>query len=177
MGSEADYADIDPRSEVNRTGKPFVRLDRAGQVAELVLDRPEKLNAWAWGPTNELCALADELRFDTSVRVVILRAEGRAFCAGEDLKPDAHNVKDRHAGRTRSVDKNGTITRRFATFVKGVLNQSREDAHTASQQRAEQEIENIERARETSGSDGENEDRASRGAKNVAAGDSKNIVH
>ena len=100
MDSEPDYANIDPRSEVNRTGKPFVRLDRNGPIAELVLDRPEKLNAWAWAPTNELCALADELRFDTSVRVVILRGEGRAFCAGEDLKPDTHDVKDRHFGRS-----------------------------------------------------------------------------
>jgi enoyl-CoA hydratase len=100
MASTPDYQDIDPRSETNETGKPFVRLERNGQVAELVLDRPEKLNAWAWGPTNELCALADELRFDTSIRVVILRAEGRAFCAGEDLTPKTHDVKDRHAGRS-----------------------------------------------------------------------------
>ena len=76
MGTNPDYPNIDPRSETNETGKPFVRLERNGQVAELVLDRPEKLNAWAWGPTNELCALADELRFDTSVRVVILRGRG-----------------------------------------------------------------------------------------------------
>jgi enoyl-CoA hydratase len=100
MGNDPDYPNIDPRSEGNGTGKPFVRLERDGQVAELVLDRPEKLNAWAWGPTNELCALADELRFDTSVRVVIMRGEGRAFCAGEDLKPDSHDVKDRHFGRS-----------------------------------------------------------------------------
>jgi enoyl-CoA hydratase/carnithine racemase len=100
MGSDADQPNIDPRLETNETGKPFVRLERSGQVAELILDRPEKLNAWAWGPTNELCALADELRFDTSVRVVIMRAEGRAFCAGEDLKPDRHGVKDRHSGRS-----------------------------------------------------------------------------
>src|ERR1700712_5532322 len=87
MGNDPDYSNIDPRSETNQTGTPFVRLERNGQVAELILDRPEKLNAWAWAPTNELCALADELRFDTSIRVVILRAEGRAFCAGEDLQP------------------------------------------------------------------------------------------
>jgi len=100
MGNEPDYANIDPRSETNQTGKPFVRLERHGEIGELVLDRPEKLNAWAWAPTNELCALADELRFDTSIRVVILRGEGRAFCAGEDLKPDTHGVKDRHFGRS-----------------------------------------------------------------------------
>ena len=69
---------IDPRAEANTTGKPFVRLDRtAGDpVAEIVFDRPEKLNAWAWAPTNELCAIADELRFDTAVRAVVMRARG-----------------------------------------------------------------------------------------------------
>ena len=96
------YADIDPRGELNLTGKPFVRLERDGPVAELVFDRPEKLNAWAWGPTNELCEHADDLRFDTSVRVVIMRGEGRAFCAGEDLKPDKHGVEDRHTGRSNA---------------------------------------------------------------------------
>src|SRR6478736_4553255 len=93
---------FDPRAEVNLSGKPFVRLDRTpnAPVAEIVFDRPEKLNAWAWGPTNELCAIADELRFDPTVRVVVMRAEGRAFCAGEDLKPGRHDVHERHAGRS-----------------------------------------------------------------------------
>jgi enoyl-CoA hydratase len=93
---------IDPRAEANTTGKPFVRLERdAGSgVAEIVFDRPEKLNAWAWGPTNELCAIADEVRFDEAVRAVVMRGEGRAFCAGEDLRPDRHDVRERHAGRS-----------------------------------------------------------------------------
>jgi enoyl-CoA hydratase len=93
---------IDPRAEVNTSGKPFVRLERdaGGGVAEIVFDRPEKLNAWAWGPTNELCAIADDLRFDQSVRAVVMRGEGRAFCAGEDLRPERHDVHERHAGRS-----------------------------------------------------------------------------
>ena len=56
--------------------KPFLKVERDGDVAVITFDRPEKLNAWAWGPTNELCAAADEIRFDRSVRVVVLR--GRA---------------------------------------------------------------------------------------------------
>jgi enoyl-CoA hydratase len=31
---------------------------------------------------------------------VVLRAEGRAFCAGEDLKPERHDVRERHTGRS-----------------------------------------------------------------------------
>jgi enoyl-CoA hydratase/carnithine racemase len=93
---------IDPRLEVNLTGKPFVRLDHppGKAVAEIVLDRPERLNAWQWTSTNELCAICDDLRFDNEVRVVVLRGEGRAFCAGEDLKPERHGVRERHPGRS-----------------------------------------------------------------------------
>jgi enoyl-CoA hydratase/carnithine racemase len=94
--------DWDPRKEQNHSGKQLVRLEPAGAdgVAEIVLDRPEKLNAWAWNATNELCAIADDLRFDSSVRVVVLRGEGRSFCAGEDLRPERHDVAERHAGRS-----------------------------------------------------------------------------
>jgi enoyl-CoA hydratase len=92
----------DPRREVNLSGKPFVRLDHEpGQlVAEIVFDRPERLNAWQWTSTNELCGICDDLRFDDEVRVVVIRGEGRAFCAGEDLKPERHDVRERHTGRS-----------------------------------------------------------------------------
>jgi enoyl-CoA hydratase len=84
---------------------PSVTFARDGHVGIISFNRPEKLNAWAWGPTNELCAIADDVRFDTSVRAVVLRGEGRAFCAGEDLKPDTEgpvhgDVADRHPGRS-----------------------------------------------------------------------------
>ena len=75
-------------------------FEQDGPVGIISFNRPEKLNAWAWGPTNELCAIADRLRFDTSVRVVVMRGEGRAFCAGEDLKPDTDDVEERHPGRS-----------------------------------------------------------------------------
>ena len=74
--------------------KPSVTFAREGHVGIISFNRPEKLNAWAWGPTNELCAIADRLRFDTDVRAVVLRGEGRAFCAGEDLKPDPVDPPD-----------------------------------------------------------------------------------
>lgn len=84
--------------------KPLVTFGRDGHVGIISFNRPEKLNAWAWGPTNALCAIADEVRFDPSVRVVVMRGEGRAFCAGEDLRPEgsgAHgDVAERHPGRS-----------------------------------------------------------------------------
>ena len=54
-------------------------------IATLTLDRPDKLNAWSWEASRQLGKRADEIRFDDDVRVVVVRAEGRAFCAGVDL--------------------------------------------------------------------------------------------
>jgi enoyl-CoA hydratase/carnithine racemase len=63
----------------------YVGLEIDGPIASIVLTRPEKLNAWSWESARQLGARADELRFAAGVRVVIVRAEGRAFCAGVDL--------------------------------------------------------------------------------------------
>jgi methylglutaconyl-CoA hydratase len=54
-------------------------------VATLMLDRPEKHNAMSAQMMDELHAAAGELAEDASVRVVVLRAAGKTFCAGGDL--------------------------------------------------------------------------------------------
>ena len=64
-------------------------------IARLVLDRPDKLNAWSWESARQLAAHADALRFDDRVRAVILRAEGRAFCAGVDLGMPSDRITGR----------------------------------------------------------------------------------
>jgi len=63
----------------------FIRLEIEPPIATIVLDRPEKLNAWSWESARQITAHADTLRFDDRVRAVVVRAEGRAFCAGVDL--------------------------------------------------------------------------------------------
>jgi enoyl-CoA hydratase/carnithine racemase len=56
-------------------------------VAEVVLSRPEALNAISTQLATELVAATDRLRSDSAVRVVVLAADGdRAFCVGADLK-------------------------------------------------------------------------------------------
>jgi enoyl-CoA hydratase len=62
-----------------------LRLEVHDGIGELILDRPDKLNAWSWEASRQLGARADQIRFDDSIRVVVVRAEGRAFCAGIDL--------------------------------------------------------------------------------------------
>ena len=65
----------------------FIRLDVEDRVANIILDRPEKLNAWSWESARQISARADEIRFDDSIRVVIVKGAGRAFSAGYDLTP------------------------------------------------------------------------------------------
>ena len=75
----------------------MLRLDIADGIATLTLDHPEKLNAWSWEATRQLGKRADQIRFDDSVRVVVLRAEGRAFCAGVDLGMPEDRITGRSA--------------------------------------------------------------------------------
>jgi enoyl-CoA hydratase len=56
-----------------------------GGIGYLTLSNPEKLNVWSWEATRQLGVQADRIRFNDDIRVVVLRAEGRAFCAGIDL--------------------------------------------------------------------------------------------
>ncbi len=55
-------------------------------IGILTLNRPDKLNAMSFQMIKDLHALFDSLMVNLDCRVVILKAEGRAFCAGLDLK-------------------------------------------------------------------------------------------
>lgn len=54
-------------------------------VATLALARPEKHNALSQALIDALRQAADTIAQDSNIRVVILTAEGRSFCAGGDL--------------------------------------------------------------------------------------------
>lgn len=60
-----------------------------GAVAILSLNRPEKLNALALHTLDELHHFLGTLDGNDEVRVLIIRGEGRAFCAGADLRDKA----------------------------------------------------------------------------------------
>lgn len=61
-------------------------LRRDGGLLWLILNRPHALNALSKTLVDELHAVLNALHDDHSIRVVILRGAGRAFCAGLDLK-------------------------------------------------------------------------------------------
>ncbi|CAN7596045.1 MULTISPECIES: crotonase/enoyl-CoA hydratase family protein [Ensifer] len=54
-------------------------------VARLTLAQPQKHNALSAIMIGELTEAAERLSVDVTVRVVVLDAEGRSFCAGGDL--------------------------------------------------------------------------------------------
>ena len=55
-------------------------------IGILSLNRPEKLNAINFQMEKELHEVFDHLMINLDCRVLILRAEGRAFCSGTDLQ-------------------------------------------------------------------------------------------
>ena len=68
------------------TSYETLELRRDGGLLWLILNRPHALNALSQQLVSELHEVLDSLHDDQSIRVVILRGAGRAFCAGLDLK-------------------------------------------------------------------------------------------
>lgn len=60
-------------------------LEKSAGKAEVILNRPDKLNALSFDTYRELIQAFEEIEKDTEIRVVVLKARGRAFCAGADL--------------------------------------------------------------------------------------------
>ncbi|WP_144638156.1 enoyl-CoA hydratase/isomerase family protein [Bordetella genomosp. 13] len=63
-----------------------LRLALQGPVATLWLARPDSRNALNLAMCRELTAACEALEADDAVRVILVRGEGVAFCAGADLK-------------------------------------------------------------------------------------------
>lgn len=65
----------------------------ADGVAEVRLSRPDKMNALDLPMFRSIAAAARRLLADRSVRAVVLHGEGRAFCAGLDVKSVAVSLQ------------------------------------------------------------------------------------
>ena len=64
----------------------LIAVSRAGLIATVVLNRPEKLNALTKSMWQALGHAVDTLSADDSLRCVILRGAGeKAFAAGADI--------------------------------------------------------------------------------------------
>jgi enoyl-CoA hydratase len=60
--------------------------ERDGRVARISLNRPARLNAISPEMPGEIRAAVERANGDDGVHVIVLQGNGRAFCAGYDLK-------------------------------------------------------------------------------------------
>ena len=65
---------------------PVLTAQDARGVVTLSLNRPQAFNALSAAMLDALQAALDRVAADDSVRVLVIRAAGKAFCAGHDLK-------------------------------------------------------------------------------------------
>jgi enoyl-CoA hydratase len=68
----------------------YRRVDR---VAEITLNRPDRLNAISRAMPEEIRAAVEQANADDLVHVILLQGAGRAFCAGYDLKSAAESPR------------------------------------------------------------------------------------
>lgn len=84
-----------------------ITVERRGAADWITLDRPERLNAINPAMADELADHFAGLCDDPSVRVVVLRGSGRAFCAGLDIKARVNGENgDRTTRRLPEVIRN-----------------------------------------------------------------------
>jgi enoyl-CoA hydratase/carnithine racemase len=65
---------------------PYILQSRSNGIATLTLNRGDKFNPLSEEMLNALQSELDAIAKDDSIRVLVLAAEGKAFCAGHDLK-------------------------------------------------------------------------------------------
>jgi enoyl-CoA hydratase len=100
---------------------PAVRTESDAGVRSIVLSRPDEYNTITPELRDELAAAIDEADADRDVRVILLRADGPAFCAGYGL--DWSTQAQAAEGETRerawdSVADYQMMSRFVATYMK-----------------------------------------------------------
>jgi len=98
-----------------------VRTETDAGVRSIVLCRPEEYNTITPAVRDELAAAIDDADADGDVRVILLRADGPAFCAGYGLDWSTQAQADEEAARERvwdSVADYQMMSRFVATYMK-----------------------------------------------------------
>jgi enoyl-CoA hydratase/carnithine racemase len=89
-----------------------------GPVAWLTLNRPDAMNSLNREMVLALGALLDRLQGNDTVRAVVLTANGRAFCAGADLKSASEPVAP---GEEDMLDIAARVFQQLRNFPKPVI--------------------------------------------------------
>jgi len=74
-------------------------------VATLILNRPDRLNCFNTEMHEEVRSAMKKVRADASIRCLLLTANGRGFCAGQDLSDRSVSAGDGVPNLGESVEK------------------------------------------------------------------------
>jgi enoyl-CoA hydratase len=100
---------------------PAVRTETDAGVRSIVLCRPDEYNTITPALRDELAAAVDDAEADRDARVILLRADGPAFCAGYGLDWSTQAQANEGAARERvwdSVADYQMMSRFVATYMK-----------------------------------------------------------
>jgi len=92
-----------------------------GQWRKLVLNRPDKMNAFNAEMHTALAAALDDAAADTDCRAVLITGTGRGFCAGQELGPAVMPTPDGPPDLTPAVDAFNAIVRRIRALPMPVI--------------------------------------------------------
>ena len=71
----------------------------ADGVLTLTLNRPDQRNSLTWELISEIKAAISAVGDDSGVRVIVLRGNGPAYCAGHDMKEITEHRSDTDNGK------------------------------------------------------------------------------
>src|SRR5258708_7137681 len=83
------------------TDESTVLIERQDEVALLIFNRPDKLNAMNVDVFDMIPRRVEEICNDDAIRAVVITGNGRAFSAGADLSP-AEQARIRSTDRAES---------------------------------------------------------------------------
>ncbi len=99
----------------------MIRTEVTQGVARLTLARPEKKNAFNGEMLQTIDRTVAAWGADPAVRVIVLQADGEAFCAGADLAWMAQYADADRATNVQSARELGGVFHRIATAPKPVV--------------------------------------------------------
>jgi enoyl-CoA hydratase/carnithine racemase len=103
-----------------------ITIEQHEDIAVLLLNRPDKLNAFTFLMLKELISAFDAIETDDDIKAVIISGAGKGFCAGADLSSgkdtfnpsfDTFGAKEADFRR----DAGGILTLRMYKFLKPII--------------------------------------------------------
>src|SRR5215510_10364762 len=100
---------------------PLLKIDVERHVASVILNRPDVHNAFNDELVKQITDAFTELSRHDEIRVIVLRANGKSFCAGADLNWMKRMVQYSHAENVEDARALGRMYLAIAKCPKPVV--------------------------------------------------------